>query len=60
MHTVLLKANGVLGYGAVIASFLVDARWFVVLSIATYWVAFTEQDAMVLLYGDVGFDTPTI
>jgi CDP-diacylglycerol--glycerol-3-phosphate 3-phosphatidyltransferase len=57
MHTALLRLNAVLVYLVVIASQLTDTRYFVTAVLIIYYIAFTEEILIFLIYGDVDPDT---
>lgn len=60
MHTKLLKIGAVLVYLVVISSFFFDTTYFTRFILIFYWVAFTEEILIYLMYGDVDPDTPSI
>ena len=63
MHTQLLRLNAVLVYFLVVFAFIVEdiyAIYFASIILFIYFVAFTEEIAIFLFYGDVDRDTKFI
>lgn len=60
MHTKLLKLGAVLVYLVVIMSFFFDTTYFTRFILIFYWVAFSEEILIHLIYGNVDPDTPSV
>ena len=58
MHTVLLKLCAVLVYALMIFSYFFDTTRFITAILFIYFVAFTEEIAIFIKYGEVDPDTP--
>ena len=59
MHTSLLRLGGVLVYAAIIASYFMNTTWFIAIVLINYLIAFSEEIAIFIKYGEVDPDTTT-
>ena len=59
MHTFLLRLNGVLVFVCIVLSYFTNTTWLIGTILVIYYVAFIEEIAIFIKYGQVDPDSPS-